>query len=48
MPWRRKCQPIPLLPGEFHGQISLAGQSPRGHKESDATEQLAYIAMPGE
>ena len=48
MPWRRKWQPIPLLPGEFHGQISLAGQSPRGHKESDATEQLAYIAMPGE
>ena len=25
-PWRRKWQPIPVfLPGEFHGQRSLAG-----------------------
>ena len=28
-PWRRKWQPTPaLLPGEFHGQRSLAGYSP--------------------
>ena len=27
-----------FLPGEFHGQRSLAGYSPRGHKESDTTE----------
>ena len=28
-PWRRAWQPIPiLLPGEFHGQRSLAGYSP--------------------
>ena len=26
-------------PGESHGQRSLAGYSPRGHKESDVTEQ---------
>ena len=26
--------------GEFHGQKSLAGYSPWGHKESDTTEQL--------
>ena len=27
-----------FLPGEFHGQRSLAGYSPWGHKESDTTE----------
>ena len=25
-----------FLPGESHGQRSLAGRSPRGHRESDA------------
>ena len=40
-PWRRAWQPIPVfLPGESHGQRSLAGYSPGGHKESDMTEQL--------
>ena len=39
IPWRREWQPTPVfLPGEFHGQRSLAGYSPRGHKESDTTE----------
>ena len=34
-------QPTPVfLPGEFHGQRSLAGYSPWGHKESDRTERL--------
>ena len=34
--WRRKWQPTPVfLPGESHGQRSLAGYSPRGSKESD-------------
>ena len=33
-----KLTPI-FLPGEFHGQRSLAGYSPWGHKESDMTEQ---------
>jgi len=33
-PWRRKWQPTPVfLPGESHGQRSLAGYSPWGHKE---------------
>ena len=33
--WRRAWQPTPvLLPGESHGQRSLAGYSPWGHKES--------------
>ena len=26
------------LPGEFHGQRSLVGYSPQGHKELDTTE----------
>ena len=29
-----------LLPGESHGQRSLVGCSPWGHKESDTTERL--------
>ena len=40
LPWRREWLPIPVfLPGESHGQKSLAGYSSRGHKESDMTEQ---------
>ena len=27
-----------FFPGEFHGQRSLVGCSPWGHKESDTTE----------
>ena len=39
IPWRRAWQPAPVfLPGESHRQSSLAGYSPRGHKESDTTE----------
>ena len=34
-------QPTPVFwPGESHGQTSLEGYSPWGHKESDRTEQL--------
>ena len=36
---KRLCTPV-SLPGESHGQRSLAGCSPRGHKESDTTERL--------
>ena len=33
IPWRRKWQPPPIfLPGKSHGQRSLAGYSPWGHK----------------
>ena len=43
IPWRRKWQPTPvLLPGKSHGQRSLIGYSPWGHKESDTTEQLHF------
>ena len=39
IPWRRKWQPTPVpLPGKSHGQRSLVGYSPWGHKESDTTE----------
>ena len=39
IPWRRQWHPTPvLLPGESHGQRSLVGYSPWGHKESDTTE----------
>ena len=42
IPWSRKWQPIPVfLPGRFHGQRSLAGYSPLGHKDLDTTEQLS-------
>ena len=33
IPWRRKWQPTAMfLPGKFHGQRSLEGHSPWGHK----------------
>ena len=38
---RRAWQPTPIfLPGESHGQKSLASPSPWGCKESDTTERL--------
>ena len=40
--WRRARQPTPVfLPGESHGQRSLVGYSPWGHKESDMTEVIS-------
>ena len=40
-PWRKECLTTPIfLPVKFHGQRSLVGYSPWGHKESDMTEQL--------
>ena len=38
-PWRRERLHTPVfLPGESHGQRSLVGYSPQGHKESDTTK----------
>ena len=37
-----------FLPGDSHGQRSLVGYSPWGHKESDMTEQLTvshYVSI---
>ena len=42
IPWRRAQQPTPiLLPGESHGQRSLAGCSSWGHKEWGTSERLS-------
>ena len=44
---RRKWQPTSmLLPGDFHGQRSLEGYSPWGHKELDTTEANHSILSP--
>ena len=42
-PKRRAWRPTSVyLPGEFHGQRSLASYSPWGCKESDMTERLTH------
>ena len=39
IPWKRAWQPTSVfLPGESHGQGTLAGCSPLTHKESDTTD----------
>ena len=39
--WKRAWLPTPVfLPGESHGQRSLVGYSPWGHKELDMNDQL--------
>ena len=44
--WRREWLLTPVfLPGEFHGQRSLAGYSPWGHKGSDTTKQLTLFFL---
>ena len=46
IPWRREWQPTPVfLPGEFHGQRSLASYSPGDCRESDMTEWLVYTTF---
>ena len=41
IPWRGAWQPTPVfLPGESHGQRSLAGYGLQGHEVSDTTERL--------
>ena len=43
IPWRRKWEPTPVfLPGESHGQRSLAGYSPWDHEELDTTEATQH------
>ena len=43
IPWSRKWQPTPVfLSGKSHGQRSLAGYSPWGHKKLDAAEHTYY------
>ena len=46
IPWSRKWQPTPVfLPEKFHGQRSLAGYTPQGHKESDMTEMIQHALI---
>ena len=46
--WRKEWQSTPvLLPGESHGQKSLAGYGPWDLRESDMTEQLTlHTTLP--
>ena len=45
-PLEKEMQPTPVsLPGKFHGQSSLVGCSPWGHKESGMTEQLTLTYL---
>ena len=42
--WRKEWQSIPaFLPGESHGQRSLAGHGTWGCKESDTAERLTLL-----
>ena len=44
--WRRAWHPTPVFwPGESHGQRSLAGYSPWGHKESDTTGRVTHTFL---
>ena len=46
IPYRRKWQPTPVfLPEKSHGEKSLVGYSPWGHKELDMT---AHTCMQNE
>ena len=49
IPWRRAQRPTPVfLPGEPHGQRSLAGYSLWGCRESDRTERVCtHTCNPG-
>ena len=45
-PWRREWQFTPVfLPGESHGQRSLAGYSPWGEKDLDTMKQFRSQRM---
>ena len=47
-PWRREWLPTPVfLPGKPHGQRSLDGYNPWGHKELDMTERLSMHTCNG-
>ena len=44
--WRKAWQPTPLfLPGESHGQRSLAGYSPQGHKELETLNEAEHVQV---
>ena len=50
IPWRRKWEPIPVFfPGKSHGQRSLAGYHPQGHKRAGhdlaTKQQLRFLDL---
>ena len=46
IPWRRKWQLTPVfLPGEFHGQRTMAGCSSCGLQESETTKGLKHTSL---
>ena len=48
IPWRKHGNPLQCSCQEnLHGQRSLAGYSPRGHKELDMTERLSTAQHRG-
>ena len=47
IPWKRQWQPTPVsLPEGAHGQRSLVGYGPQGHKELDTTEATEHARKP--
>ena len=45
-PGEGKWQPTPVFLSEkCHGQRSLVGYNPKGHKESDMTERLHFLGI---
>ena len=49
IPWRRAWQPTPVfLPGEPHGQKSLVGYSPQGHKSPTRWKELSTAHTRGQ
>ena len=46
-PGEENTTPV-FLPGDSHGQRSLVGYSPWGHKESDTTEPLSLFSVYSE
>jgi len=44
--WKRKWKPTPVfLPGEPHGQRSLMGYSPKGHKNQTWLSDWAHVLI---
>ena len=47
IPWRRPWQRTPLfLPGDSHGQRSLAGYGPLDHTALETIERLTHYTKP--